>query len=171
MELRMGSGRFTTRSIPSSILRNCSIPNTMRMLHSRFTRQREIPFLPGLHSIRARTRNIWNKRGANWRKNPHRMRMIFQGKKMAENDTENFALGIIVAILVYLIFRKQIDRAIYGSGAGGAGGAGGASRFSGGAGGAGAGGAGGGGGCGCASPCNPNKTAIGHFPTNPGISL
>jgi hypothetical protein len=85
---------------------------------------------------------------------------------MDNKNTEYFALGLIVAALVYLIFRRELGaflgigagangRAGLGGGAGvGAGGAGGVGA------GAGAGGAGGsGGGCGCGGGCGKSTVS------------
>jgi hypothetical protein len=81
-------------------------------------------------------------------------------RKMAENrETETFALGLIVAAIVYFLFRRQLDAVL---GVGGRGNRPGASN----------GGGGGksstGSGCGCGGGCD---SAASKLPTNPGISI
>lgn len=72
-----------------------------------------------------------------------------------ERNTENFALGLIVAAIVFLLFRREFSKFSSGSAKGGAGGAGGVKPS--------------GGSCGCsgASSGSSGKQA---FPDNPGIS-
>jgi hypothetical protein len=87
----------------------------------------------------------------------------------SDRNTESFALGLIIAVIVYLILRRELGSrfglfgggAVTGRGSGaGAGGAGGAGGFFGG------GGSGKSGGCGCCTSSNANP-----LPTNPGISI
>lgn len=78
---------------------------------------------------------------------------------MAENrETETFALGLIIAAIVYFLFRGQLDKVLAGGGNGGG------SRSPAGGGG----GKGSGGGCGCGGGCG---SASDTLPTNPGISV
>lgn len=92
---------------------------------------------------------------------------------MAENnrDTENFALGLIVAAILYLLLHNQFSKlARGGSGAGGAGGAGSGGAGGGSGAGGGAGTGAGAGGCGCSGGCGAVAASPTRLPTNPGRS-
>jgi hypothetical protein len=76
---------------------------------------------------------------------------------MDENrNTETFVLGLIVAAIVYFLFRRQLDRALGVSSGGNGGGNGTGSTKN-----------GGGGGCGCGGGCASQSIMP---PTNPGVS-
>lgn len=85
-----------------------------------------------------------------------------------DRNTESFALGLIIAVIVYLILRREFGSRFGLFGGAGAGRGAGAGAGVGGAGGfAGAGdGAGKGGGCGCCTSSGSNP-----LPTNPGVSI
>jgi hypothetical protein len=92
----------------------------------------------------------------------------------SNRETETFALGLIVAAILYLIFRREFGKLGLFGGAGangaGAGALGGAGFGGGGAGGAGGAGSGpGGGGCGCGGSGAPtNSIAYTDTPTSIG---
>jgi hypothetical protein len=91
----------------------------------------------------------------------------------SNRETETFALGLIVAAILYLIFRREFGKLGLFGGAGangsGAGALGGAGFGGGGAGGAGGAGNGsGGGGCGCGSGTPTTSIAYSNTPTSIG---
>lgn len=78
-------------------------------------------------------------------------------------NTEAFALGLIVAALLYLLFRRELGALLgIGAGAGGRAGAGGYGIGAGGSGGGAGAGAGGSGGCGCSGGCGKALPGLGN---------
>jgi hypothetical protein len=80
---------------------------------------------------------------------------------MENKNTEYFALGLIVAAIVYFLFRRQLERTLGVSGGGGNGA--GSSKSNGGSS-----SGGGGGGCSCSGGCASQASVP---PSNPGVSL